>query len=66
MSEQKHVHTINLEIPMDFWYSIEKQLVNHKIKTGEKVNKKDFLLRLIEAGHAKIEKSLNKDNTDAS
>lgn len=63
MSEEKYVHTINLEIPMDFWLACEKQLVNYKIKTGEKINKKDFILKLIEAGHSETEKVLNKPNS---
>ena len=54
MEEKKYVHTINLEIPMDFWYAVEKQLVNFKIKTGEKINKKDFILKLIEEGHSSL------------
>ena len=66
MGEEKYVHTINLEIPMDFWLACEKLLVNYKIKTGEKVNKKDFVLKLIEEGHVSIDKGLKKDKTDAS
>ena len=58
MSEEKYIHTINLEIPMDFWLACEKQLVNYKIKTGKKINKKDFVLKLIEAGHSAIDKEL--------
>ena len=58
MSEEKYVHTINLEIPMDFWLAVEKLLVNYKIKTGEKINKKDFVLKLIDEGHTAVGKEL--------
>ena len=48
MSEEKYVHTINLEIPMDFWYSVETLLIKHKMKTGKKTKKKDVVLMVIE------------------
>ena len=60
MSEEKYVHTINLEIPMDFWYSVETLLIKHKMKTGKKTNKKNFVLKLIEEGHNQVEKELDK------
>ena len=29
---------------MDFWYSVETLLIKHKMKTGKKTNKKNFVL----------------------
>ena len=63
--EKKYVHTINLEIPMDFWLAVEKLLVEYKIDTGEKINKKDFLLKLIESGYSLVDRYTNtKDSKD--
>ena len=63
--EKKYVHTINLEIPMDFWLAVEKLMVEYKIDTGEKINKKDFLLKLIESGYSLVDRYTNtKDSKD--
>ena len=60
--EPKYVHPVSLEIPMDFWYAVEKQIVDKKIKKGLKVMKKDHILELLELGYAQMEKVLNKGN----
>ena len=58
--EKKYVHTINLEIPMDFWYAVEKQVVDSKISGDTKVTKKGHILDLIELGYSQKEKQLKK------
>ena len=64
MSEdKKYIHPVNLEIPMDFWYAVEKQLVDRKIKEGKKITKKDHIQELIELGYAQKEKQLKKANS---
>ena len=60
--EKKYIHPISLEVPMDFWLGVEKLLVEYKIKTGEKITKKDFVLKLIEEGHSATNKELNEIN----
>ena len=60
--KKKHVHTINLEIPMDFWFAVERQVIESKMKGSEKVTKKSHILELIELGYAKKDKLLKKAN----
>ena len=64
MSEKKYIHPVNLEIPMDFWYAVEKQIVDRKIKEGKKITKKDHILELLELGYSKKETELNKANLE--
>ena len=64
MSEKKYIHPVNLEIPMDFWYAVEKQIVDRKIKEGKKITKKEHILELLELGYSKKETELNKPNSE--
>ena len=58
--EKKYVHTVNLEIPMDFWFAIERQVVDAKSNSDQKVTKKSHILDLLELGYAERDKQLNK------
>ena len=58
--EKKYVHPVNMEIPMDFWYAVEKQIVDVKIKEGKKITKKDHIQELLELGYAEKENSLKR------
>ena len=49
---------------MDFWYAVEKQIVDVKIKEGKKITKKDHIQELLELGYAKKEKQLKKANSE--
>tara|TARA_R100000005_G_C4978525_1_gene189065 strand:+ start:324 stop:569 length:246 start_codon:yes stop_codon:yes gene_type:complete len=64
MKEDKYIHPVNLEIPMDFWYAVEKQIVDRKIKEAKKITKKDHIQELLELGYAEKEKQLNKGNSE--
>ena len=58
--QKKYVHTVNLEIPMDFWFAVERQVVDSKINSDEKVTKKGHILELIELGYGEKEKQLKQ------
>ena len=64
--EKKYVHPVNMEIPMDFWYAVEKQIVDVKINLlkGKKITKKDHIQELMELGYAEKEKQLKKANSE--
>lgn len=62
--EKKYVHTVNLEIPMDFWFAVERQVIESKMSGSEKVTKKSHILDLLELGYAQMDKQLKKANSE--
>tara|TARA_R110002020_G_scaffold472472_1_gene700600 strand:- start:21183 stop:21353 length:171 start_codon:yes stop_codon:yes gene_type:complete len=48
--EIKKGQKINNEIPMDTWYEFEDLYLREKMSNKNKLNKKDFFIRVFEKG----------------